>query len=186
MQSSSHRAPNGDQFAIALEACRRFLLAVASAEMPGTLTPKGGASDLVQETLAKAHAARDRFHGRTLGDLRAWLRGILANEIAMFRRHYRAACRHTGREVPVEAGANRAAAGPAPVELVIRAERFAALAAAVADLPADTGRVVRLRMDERLTFLEIAARLGRTEDAVRKSFARALDHLRGTAPDPAA
>src|SRR5262249_32779105 len=78
--------PSGEQFAPALETCRQFLLAVANVEMPGHLVPKGGASDLVQETLMNGYLHQTRFRGSTLAELRAWLRGILLNELATFRR----------------------------------------------------------------------------------------------------
>ena len=38
----------------ALEACRRYLLAIASRELDPDLRGKGGASDLVQETFLEA------------------------------------------------------------------------------------------------------------------------------------
>ena len=173
-----------DPFAAALEDCRRFLLAVANAEMPGHLTPKGGASDLVQEALVAAHRARDRFRGRTLGELRAWLRGILANELADFRRRYKAARRDAAREVP--AGADAAHDRPGPVDQLIRAERAAAVTAAVDRLPPAAREVVVLRVEFRLGFREIGARVGRTEEAARKVFVRAVDELRRAAPGPAA
>lgn len=71
-----------------LEASRRFLLSIANAELPSALRAKGGASDLVQETLAVAHQSIHQFRGQTEVELRAWLRTILAREMAMFRRRY--------------------------------------------------------------------------------------------------
>jgi RNA polymerase sigma-70 factor (ECF subfamily) len=179
----------GDRFARALETCRQFLLSVANAEMPGHLTPKGGASDIVQETLTAGYLCREQFHGRTLAELRAWLKGILLNELAMFRRRYRASCRDVAREVPVGAtvagGAHPVAPDQALTELV-RAEQTEAVAAAVARLPDEARQVLALRLELRLGFREIGDRLGRTEEAARKLFTRALDQLREIAPDPAA
>jgi RNA polymerase sigma-70 factor (ECF subfamily) len=177
--------PAGDRFAQALEDCRQFLLSVANAEMPGHLTPKGGASDIVQETLAAAYLVRDRFRGRTLAELRAWLKGILAHELATFRRHYRASCRDARREVPIGA-ADGPATATGPIDELLRVERARAVAAAVARLPADAREVLVLRIELRLGFREIGDRLGRTEEAARKAFDRALHRLRQTAPDPAA
>jgi RNA polymerase sigma-70 factor (ECF subfamily) len=174
-----------DSFALALEACRAYLLSVANAEMPGRLTPKGGASDLVQDTLTQAYLVRDRFHGQSLADLRSWLRGILANEMAMFRRRYRAGCRDAAREVPVGSDGCGHPPGPAdPVDHMIRTERIAAVDASLARLPDTDREVLVLRLEQQLGFREIGARIGRTEDAARKLFVRALDRLRGTVPDP--
>lgn len=178
--------PSVDRFAAALEACRRYLLSAANAEMPGQLTPKGGASDLVQNTLTRAYVARDQFRGATLSDLRAWLRGILVNELAMFRRHYRAACRNAARERPVEAGGRLTGGGPEPVDQLIRAEQAEALKVAVARLPADARTVLVMRLDRRLGFREIGLELGRTEEAVRKTFTRAVERLRQSPSAPAA
>ncbi|MBH8566087.1 sigma-70 family RNA polymerase sigma factor, partial [Nostoc sp. CENA67] len=185
MIQSSFPSPSGERFAAALETCRQFLLTVAAAEMPDYLTPKGGASDLVQNTLANAYLARARFCGRTLDELRAWLRGILANELADFRRRYRAACRDAAREAPVDAADASAATGSQPIDHLIRAERAEAVAAAVERLPADARSVLALRLDCGLGFREIGEHLGRTEEAARKVFLRALERLRATAPEPA-
>jgi RNA polymerase sigma-70 factor (ECF subfamily) len=180
--SPDARAP--DPFDDALQASRRFLLTIANAELPAGLRAKGGASDLVQEALAAAHHARDQFHGRTLADLRAWLRAILLNELATFRRRYHdTAARDVGREVPLAAG-RTGVVHALPLTEMIRREDDRRLAAAVARLPEDARLVVALRTEEGLSFAAIGARLGRSEEAARKLFARALDRLR--AADPAA
>ena len=96
----SPESPVGDRFAEVLGTCRRFLLTIAHAELPGCLRAKGGASDIVQEALASAHRARDQFRGETVAELRAWLRAILLNEASAFRRRYLdTAVRDVAREV---------------------------------------------------------------------------------------
>ncbi len=40
------------------------------------------ASDVIHETILKAHKNREQFRGRTEAEYRAWLRRILANIIA--------------------------------------------------------------------------------------------------------
>jgi RNA polymerase sigma-70 factor, ECF subfamily len=177
-------APAPDPFDDALQASRRFLLTIANAELPPGLRAKGGASDLVQEALAAAHQARHQFHGHTLADLRAWLRAILLNELATFRRRYQStAARDVGREVPL-AAARTGVVHALPVTDMIRQEDDRRLAAAVAGLPAESRLAVVLRTEAGLTFAAIGQRLGRSEEAARKLFARALDRLR--ASDPAA
>jgi RNA polymerase sigma-70 factor (ECF subfamily) len=186
MINSFAQSISGDRFAAALDACRQFLLTAAAAEMPSYLTAKCGASDLVQETLTVAHQYRERFHGNTLTELRAWLRGILANELGTFRRRYRAACRHHIREVSVDAANHAVLALAQPIDHLIRAEGIEGLTAAVARLPSDAREVLSLRLDHRLGFQEIGARIGRTEEAVRKLFTRTLERLRQLAPNPTA
>ena len=171
----------GDKFATALETCRRFLLALANAEIPNQLVPKGGASDLVQETLVAGYQHQHQFHGHTLADLRAWLRSILLNELASFRRRYRASCRDVAREIPVGSVLSddqHPPTGESALNNLVRAERTIAVRSAVALLPDDVRQVLALRLELRLGFREIGDLLGRTEEAVRKTFTRALDRLR--------
>jgi RNA polymerase sigma-70 factor (ECF subfamily) len=175
-------APTADPFGDALETSRRFLLTIANAEFPPGLRAKGGASDLVQEALTAAHQARDQFHGHTLADLRAWLRAILLNELATFRRRYRdTAARDVGREVPL-ATARTGIIHALPVTDMIRQEDERRLAAAVAGLPAESRLVVALRTEAGFSFAAIGERLGRSEEAARKLFTRALEHLRAVNP----
>ena len=160
-----------------LESCRRFLLAVANAELPADLRAKGGASDLVQQTLAAAIRSEHQFRGQSVRELRAWLRAILKAEADALRRRYSGtAARDIGREVPWEDPV--LAAGETPVLAVIEAERHRHLAAAVEHLPPDSRQAIVWRLEESLGFAEIGRRLGRSEDAARKLFHRALDDLR--------
>ena len=53
------------------------------------LVAKGGASDLVQETLLGAYRDFGAFHGCSRAELLAWLRKILQNNLAVHRRRYR-------------------------------------------------------------------------------------------------
>lgn len=172
-----------EPFTAALESCRRFLLAVANAGLPADLQAKGGASDLVQETMAAAHRSRHQFHGSSLGELRAWLRAILGNELAMFRRHYYlTAARDARREVSLVAAEGTQSGAEQPVAHLSRAERNRAVAVALARLPDPSRLVVTLRSGEGLAFAEIGARIGRSEEAARKLWVRALEQLRGLVP----
>jgi RNA polymerase sigma-70 factor (ECF subfamily) len=52
-------------------------------------------------------------------------------------------------------------------------------------LPEDYRRIILLRYQEGLTFEEIGKRLGRTENAVRKLWARAVERIREDLERPA-
>lgn len=178
----SVHSPLRERFDEVLETCRRFLLAIANEELPEQLRAKGGASDLVQETLLAAHDARVQFRGTTLADLRAWLRTILLNELAMFRRRFQVnGCRDISREVPgsVELPDPR----PVPSEALEQQERERRLAAAVEHLPSPYRETVLLRVECELSFQEIGRRTDRTAEAARKNFTRALLMLRQIEPD---
>jgi RNA polymerase sigma-70 factor (ECF subfamily) len=178
-------APPDPAFDALLAQARQFLLALANAELPAALRAKGGASDLVQEAFAAALRNRDQFRGTTLAELRAWLRAILRNELATLRRRFAAGAREVGRELAVGAAGGLAGPMPPAVEQMIRDERDGALAAGVAGLPDDLRQAVVLRVGEGLPFSAIGERLGRSEEAARKLFGRALDRLRGAVPQPA-
>src|SRR5262249_21485567 len=72
-----------------LEACRDYLLLVANKELDPQLQPKGGASDLVQQTFLEAQRDFARFAGNSEEELLAWLRRLLLNNLGDFTRRYR-------------------------------------------------------------------------------------------------
>ena len=72
---------DSDARAQILDAFRPYLLAVANQSMPLSLRAKHGGSDLVQETLAQAHREFAGLRFDDAGDVRAWLRTILAQSL---------------------------------------------------------------------------------------------------------
>ncbi len=166
------------EFDEVLESCRRFLLAVAVEAIPIDLRAKGGASDLVQQTLANAVQSRQQFRGNSLVELRAWLRAILLSEAAIFRRRFtQTAARDVSREVPLDGTISQLSL--TPIEAALQGERDQNLSAALMQLSHDQHQAVALRMEGELSFSEIGTRLGRSEEAARKLFTRALQQLRG-------
>src|SRR5258708_21186979 len=93
------RSGSADALGKALEACRGYLLMIAQGELDPHLQPKGGASDLVQETLVDAVRDFARFRGTREEELRAWLRQLLLNNLVDFTRQYHeTATREIARE----------------------------------------------------------------------------------------
>jgi RNA polymerase sigma-70 factor (ECF subfamily) len=178
------RGPSREELGRALESCRGYLLSVAEGELAPELRAKGGASDLVQETLLEAYRDFDRFRGGSEDELLAWLRRLLLNNLANFVRSYRGTGkRQLDREVALAAGDSGgttpgpAAETPSPSGQVMADEQTRQLQAALARLPEDYRAVLTLRYTEELPFEEVAARMGRSSNAVRKLWARAVERL---------
>jgi RNA polymerase sigma-70 factor (ECF subfamily) len=188
------RAGDREVLGRALESCREYLLLVAARGLDADLIAKGGASDLVQDTLLGAYRDFDAFSGRSHDELLAWLRKILQNNLAVHRRRYRGTRkRQVSLEIPIGASSGGAALhglrcdSATPGAAAMRREQSAALIAALERIPEDYRRVVIWYQYERLTFEQIGERLGRSADAVRKLWSRALIRLTeeiGPAHDP--
>jgi RNA polymerase sigma-70 factor (ECF subfamily) len=177
------RAGSREALGQALEACRDYLLLVADRELAADLRAKVGASDLVQETFLEAQRDFARFHGDSPGELRAWLRRLLLNNLANCARGYRdTAKRQLGREVPFAAAGDAAdgaiAATPSPTGQAMAREAAERLDRAVERLPEDYRRVIRLRHQEGRSFEEIGETLRRSPNAARMLWLRAVEQLR--------
>jgi RNA polymerase sigma-70 factor, ECF subfamily len=179
------RSGSRDALGALLDSCRPYLLKIARDELPPALTVKGGASDVVQETLLDAIRGFSRFHGDSDVELRAWLRHLLFFRIGKLVRRFRVAGkRQLAREVRLDAAdsASLAAVPVAPQSTpssrAAANERDAALERALARLPADYREVIRLRYQERQSFETIAAAMGRSANAVNLLWFKAVRRLR--------
>jgi hypothetical protein len=82
-----------------LESYRNYLRLLARTGIDASLRGKADPSDLVQETLLKAHQHFDQFRGQTETELVAWLRQILTRNLAdLVRRFKTAGARTVARE----------------------------------------------------------------------------------------
>lgn len=165
-----------------LDGCRNYLLGIAERELDGDLRAKAGASDLVQETFIDAQKMFARFEGHSEAEWLAWLRQLLLFNVAGFTRRYRTDKRSAERETPLGGASSvwptePTASDATPSAVVREAEETAVVEAAIAQLPPDYQRVLRWRYQEELSFVEIGERLGRSQDAVRRLWAQAIDEL---------
>lgn len=167
-----------------LEACRGYLLLIAQQELDPALQAKGGASDLVQQTFLEAQKDLACFRGSTPEALLGWMRRLLLNNLANFRRDFRRIKRRVSREVPLlvtdssrSGDAGLSAGTPSPSVAVMRLEQTEALERALERLPEDYRRVIYLRYREERSFEEIAKLMQRSQNAVRKLWLRAVEHL---------
>jgi RNA polymerase sigma-70 factor (ECF subfamily) len=170
-----------------LEAYRHYLRFVARTCLTSALAGKADESDLVQETLLKAHQNFFSFRGASEGELVTWLRQILAQNVAQLVRRFRTTGRDLHRERSIEELVTRssialagiaAASGTSPSMAAERRDTGVVLAAALAELSDDQREIIFLRHVEELSWAEIAARMNRSQDAARMLWTRALKKLR--------
>jgi RNA polymerase sigma-70 factor (ECF subfamily) len=172
-----------------------YLLLLARMQIGRRLQGKVDAADLVQETFLAAHRDFAQFRGRTEAELVNWLRRILAAHLVDLVRRY---CGTRRRDVRLERqlaneleqssrdmGLVLVAKDSSPSERAVRREQAVLLADALKSLPADYGEVIVLHHLQGLSFPEVARRMDRSLDSVKKLWIRALARLRdvlGEAP----
>jgi RNA polymerase sigma-70 factor (ECF subfamily) len=171
-----------------LDSYRNYLRLLARTGLDAALNAKADPSDLVQETLLKAHQKFAQFRGQSEGELIAWLRQILANNLAdLGRRYHVAGTPQLGREQSLEQALdassnalNRLLARDvqSPSASAERREMAVVLADALAELSPDHREVLVLRSLQERDWDEVATLLGRSPGAVRMLWARALKQLR--------
>jgi RNA polymerase sigma-70 factor (ECF subfamily) len=170
-----------------LDAFRNYLRLLAGVQLDARLQSKLDPSDVVQETLLKAHQNFAQFRGQTSAELAGWLRRILANTMAEAVRRYTAGARRVGREQSLEAALEESSArlehwlaqdGPSAGHQADRQERLLGLADAMAALPDDQRRAVELHHLMGWPVAKVAAEMGRSPAAVGSLLFRALKKLR--------
>jgi RNA polymerase sigma-70 factor (ECF subfamily) len=177
------RVRGGDEAAARLLFERHLpeLRARARARLPNSLRGRVGASDVVQDAYLAAFLAIGRFEDRGDGSFAAWLRTILERRIANeVDAGVAAAKRDARREVriPTGSGAGGPAPGqPSPSEEAMAEEDAARVRAARESLSDDHRTVIALVHDEGLTLVAAGERMGRSADAARKLYARAMTEL---------
>jgi RNA polymerase sigma-70 factor (ECF subfamily) len=131
------------------------------------------------------------FRGQSEAELTAWLRQMLLNKLTDYqRRYYGAGKRLIKREVPLDAGDSGLDPLPpgrsqsSPSAVAMRREVGDLVETAVATLPEDYQRVLRLRYQEERSFEEIGQMMGRTPNAARKLWLRAIERLQVQLGEP--
>lgn len=169
-----------------LERYRNYLRFLVRLQLHGALRTKVDPSDLAQETVVDAFRDFGGFRGTTEAELVAWLRRILAHNLADQVRRHTAEKRRLDRQQSLEAMLERssnafagALAGDVstPSARASRREQAVLLADALERLPARYRDVIVLRHFEHLRFNEIAARTGGSSGAARMAWARAIEKL---------
>lgn len=170
-----------------LDRYRQYLLVLARVAIDPRLAGKMDASDIVQQTLIEAHQCRYQFTPRQEGDLAAWLRRILSNNLADALRGLARAKRDVARQWSLDdelaQSSQRlegwlAADQSSPSQHAMREERAVMLADALADLPEAQREALILQYWHGWSLAEIAEHLGRTPVAVAGLLKRSMRTLR--------
>jgi RNA polymerase sigma-70 factor (ECF subfamily) len=179
--------PESESAAAALEPFRSYLLLLARLHLDPRLKGKLDASDVVQQTLLQAHQAREQFRGQSDGERAAWLRQILARNLAHavrdFGRDKRDVARERSLEAALDASSVRleawlAAEQSSPSQQAQRNEQALRVAAALEKLPEAQREAVVLHYFQGRGVAEVGRELGRSAPAVAGLLHRALTQLR--------
>jgi RNA polymerase sigma-70 factor, ECF subfamily len=161
---------------ILLERHRAYLWALANEEIAGESHVTFTVADVVQS--AQLEAVRDlaQFRGTSEGEFRSWLRHILRNNVLDLRRARE-------RQIPRASGPSARIDEQIPLDDQSPSSQVSAgelgdkLRAAIDQLPPDERNVIQMHYFQGKTYAEISESLGRTPEAVRKLWGRALARL---------
>jgi len=171
-----------------LEAYSRYLTLLARVQIGRRLQGKVDPADVVQEVFLEVHRQFPNFRGETEAEFLAWMRKILAGQLALVMRKFLGTqARDVMLEQQLEAQVDRssqmldgalAASISTPSQRASRKEQALLLSQALDRLSEDYREVIILRHLEGLSFDEVAKRMDRSADSVQKLWVRALGKLR--------
>lgn len=163
-------------FSSLVERWRPYLRLHAQRYIDRTIAARVDPSDLVQDTLVKAHANYSSFRGSTDGEWAFWLKKILFNEAQRTRRHHLAEKRSVAAEravAPEQTGAFRCTQ-----KKLEQLELTEQVLAAVEQLPEPMREVIVRRVFKHQAFAQIAGEIDKSEGATRVIWTRAVKLLR--------
>ena len=177
------RAREGSRTALdgLMVSCRPWLRHRAGARLPRELASKQDGSDFVQECQYLAAARFARFRGRTMGEFRAWLAGILDRRLVRALRYWGERRRDRRREEPLDdgrgGGGPPAASSTSILDRLCLDEECDRLRLAASWCRDEDRAVIALHLFEGRSHEEIADRLGVGPAAARQRFCRAVRRL---------
>ena len=166
---------------------REYLLLLARLHLGDQLRGKLDASDIVQQTLLEAHCRQAQFRGESDAELAAWLRQMLACNLADAIRAFGRAKRDVARERSLEAALEESSARLAvwlaaeqstPSQQAQQHEEVLRLAEALATLPEAQREALVLRHCQGWSLAAISQHLERSPAAVAGLLKRGLRELR--------
>jgi RNA polymerase sigma-70 factor, ECF subfamily len=172
----------------AIERWRHYLLLLARAQLGPGGWGRPEASDVVQQSLFDAYRQRDQFRGQSEAEWAAWLRRILACNLADAHRARHRAKRNADREQSLDAALDQSSASMAsflaaqqssPSQRAGRNEQLAALAEALATLSEASQEAIVLHYFQGWSLDRIGLQMDRTPASVAGLLKRGLKQLRG-------
>jgi RNA polymerase sigma-70 factor (ECF subfamily) len=170
-----------------LERYRPYLLLVSQQRMNPKVAVRCSPSDVVQETVTEACRDFGKFTGSAEVEFSAWLGRIHRHNLDdAARKHLLTERRAADKEEPLGEPLGTAsitwrdiaADEPTPSDRIVAGEKALRLAALLTSLPDPQQEAIRLRHLEGLPVAEIAARMGRSLQAVAGLLKRGLQALR--------
>jgi RNA polymerase sigma-70 factor (ECF subfamily) len=178
-----------DEDELPLERYRRYLLVIARTQIDPRWHAKMDLSGVVQQTLLEAHQGAATLRASADAQRLAWLRRILAHNLADELRRWTTDARDVDRERSLEAqlaeSSQRladwlAADDPSPSTVLHNEEQTLRLVAALDELPSAQREALMLQNWHGWSLAEIAVHLNRTPAAVAGLLKRGLRQLRFT------
>jgi RNA polymerase sigma-70 factor (ECF subfamily) len=176
-----------DESGPSLERFRQYLSLLARAQLGAAYRGKLDASDIVQQTLLDAHEKLSQFKGSTTAEMAAWLRQILARNLADVHRDFGRDKRDIARERSLNVELDQSsvrlelwleAVQTAPVDRADKNEQLLRLAAALAQLPEPQRTAIELHHLQGFSLTETSQQLARSEPSVAGLLRRGLASLR--------
>ena len=184
MTQATHSAGSS---ALDFQRFRSYLYLLARSHIGPRHQAKIDPSDIVQQTLLDAHQKQEQFRGNGEAELMAWLKQILANNLADAVRGLARAKRDIRREQSLDQQLGDsfsrvegwlAAVQSSPSQQAVRFEELIRLADALTSLPPAQRDAIVLHHLQGLPLAEVAAQLEKTLPAVAGLLHRGLKHLR--------
>lgn len=150
--------------------------------LPAKVARRVAVSDVLQESCAVAFRRREHLEVRGADAFRNWLLGIVDNKVReAVRSHAQVAARSAHREVSrhdrLDTGLFVGRQGT-PSRHAIQREEGELTREAMSRLPDPYRRVLKLTLLQGMTMREAAERMGRSREAVKKLYGRAVVRLK--------
>ncbi len=157
------------------------LRGILGQRLPMSMRRKLSVEDILQETYLTAYTRIPEFEDRHDRGFGAWLEQIAVFKLReQIRRYRNTAKRGAANEVSRGARPDTvlfAGKGPSPSEAAIGEELRTKAIRAMRELPEDYRRVIELVQVEQLTLRQAGERMGRSREAMKKLYGRALSKL---------